>query len=164
VKKFITATFVAALAMTQNVNAGESFTLFERGHWTVSIADLGDSGLWCNARVSNVEEGISFAVWANETKVDAVIFDEAVNTDVSIDTTIGVWVDRQRPWLLEGNYLGSSLFTSVKGDGASDFMAELMYGNEIWIDTNLDESWDYMFSLYGSKAAMIALADCTEKL
>jgi hypothetical protein len=159
-KRLLSAVTLAFAALVGQAQA-ESFVLYERGSWQVSYVSAPNGTRFCHAvsTSSNVSSA-AFRISSDGRDPNITIYDNRINYD-GLSGRISMWIDRRQSWYGDVEGTGNTLFL---WNPNRDFMAELYQGNVFYVDMANDGHAEYAFSLQGSAAAMIALADCISKL
>lgn len=149
-------------SLIASVASAESFLLFNKDHWSVHYMQTEEGFRYCSASNSNTER--MFAVNISETLsgIDLQYFDKEnyFGPDIAYGK-IGFWIDQRGAYYASASAVESSIF--VEGI-TLNVLNDLVEGRKFYIDHDYDGQWDVWFSLDGSKAAIISLMDCAEKL
>ena len=157
----ITKITALALALSASpVLAQESFPLFSQGYWEVYYQTREDGSAACVASVSARDLYFSIDVSRGE---GVVAFFIDMNSDYGDgqDGKIDVWVDNEDTWVTPAR--GWKQTVMMVGLDR-EFVAQVMTGRKLMIDTDRDGFSEVWFSLEGSNAAIRALGDCATKL
>lgn len=154
------AVLAAFFSCTVQVTA-ETFQLYSQGDWTVSYQVNHVGRTSCVAEVSARDVYFSIDV-TEEFGLTAWFISSNNNFGPNPqDGRVSIQIDNQTPWDTPASGKGDTvqMFSLNKG-----FLIEIMNGRKLLIDTDQDGWWEAWFSLYGSNAAIAALADCNTKL
>jgi hypothetical protein len=141
-----------------------SETLFRRGAWEVRFVQFDDGTVSCLAQVTDGAD--SFSIWADpESAVRLQFYSDAWDFGEGQTANLVVQIDRRAPWTLTNAelYLQSVLFDIPSGDDGTQFLTEVMRGNNLSLKA---EDGDHVqsYSLSGSSASISALIDCVDAL
>ena len=152
-------TIAAIVSLCSSAAQAETFHLFSKDHWSVSYVTEGDT----EACVASVEgDGIYFSLDVTADGLTAWYIDPDNNFgEVQQEGYLAVWIDRKVKW--ETPALAQRATIQMLGI-SPEFLHELVDGQRLYIDQEFDGQWDAWFSLNGSAAAVVALADCSKKL
>lgn len=152
-------TIAAIVLLCSTAAQAETFHLFSKDHWSVSYVVEGD----VEACVASVEgDGIYFSLDVTADGLAAWYIDPDNNFGEPYqEGSVAVWIDSKGKW--ETPALAQRSTIQMLGI-SPEFLHELVDGQRLYIDQEFDGQWDAWFSLNGSAAAVVALADCSKKL
>ena len=158
--KLTSLTLIAALAAP--AVAAEEFTLHQYKHWDVVYVTDDDMEPYCRATVWHRDD-VAFGVTSEGDGVIFHLFDPNSQWGDQWGT-IGMQVDRRRNHQLDAHGFDKSVFAEPYAAQGRVLLRDIEHGRKLKIDTDNDRYSDYTISLHGSRAALLALVDCVERL
>lgn len=141
----------------------ETNLLFKHKSWHVELThDTRDGDVWCSAVTENRSGQTFNIVTYPDDSASLFVFDQNWNLSPrTIEFVLDIDYNR---WTVIGHGEDIGIQVSLDGDDqAGKFILELAEGNAVAL-YNLDLRRLAVFSLAGSKAALLALLDCWEAI
>ena len=151
---------LSLLLATSHQASAESFLLYSHGAWEVRYED-GEAGVRCSASVA--DDGLYFSIDVLKGYgLDAWFISSQNNFGEAVQTgQVVLQIDGRQAWETPATAQTDTVRMTGLAEG---FLIDVMEGRKLFIDDDYDGQWDAWFSLNGSRAAMMALADCNKKL
>ncbi len=141
----------------------QSETVFSRKAWKVEVVAFDDGTLACVSSVTRPRG--KFSIWVfDDQSVRMQFFSEEWQFDQS-SADLEIQIDRRGPWTLTGAdlYQNSVLFDLPDSRAGRRFMVEVADGKTLVL-RDADGADVRRFTLAGSKASMLAMAECGETI
>ena len=141
----------------------ESETVFSSKAWKVEVVAFDDGTVACVSSVTRPRG--KFSIWVfDDQSVRLQFFSQEWQFDQN-SADLEIQIDRRGPWTLTDAdlYQNSVLFDLPDGRAGRRFMVEVADGKTLFL-RDADGADVRRFTLAGSKASMLAMAECGETI
>lgn len=163
--KTIFSAIVVLCTFVSGAQALEWETLYEKGRWRLDLNLHDDGSLNCEARTSNNSGAVFFIESWDDGEMSVTFFNDNWDFgDEVVEEEFLIKIDRLSPWEISGSKAESSLWVWLENSGQSHkFLQEVYNGNALRL-MNDNGVEIHRFSLSGSAATLIALAECADRI